>query len=149
MINITELYEQDSIELQDSLYVNNGWKVMDMNGTLLNGEDKKNNLTITYSPLYSAHKSSYQLLLDVTNNVGKGWIEPKIPFTIKFAPFKAKSLGLPFLELGDYVTFDVDKWSSDADGNPVITRQNVQSIIFNKTMSGINALSDEYEAKND
>lgn len=149
MINITELYEQDSIELQDSLYVNNGWKVMDMNGTLLNGENKKNNLTITYSPLYSAHKSSYQLLLDVANNVGKGWIEPKIPFTIKFAPFKAKSLGLPFLELGDYVTFDVDKWSSDADGNPVITRQNVQSIIFNKTMSGINALSDEYEAKND
>ena len=149
MINITELYEQDSIELQDSLYVNNGWKVMDMNGTLLNGENKKNNLAITYSPLYSSHKSSYQLLLDVANNVGKGWIEPKIPFTIKFAPFKAKSLGLPFLELGDYVTFDVDKWSSDADGNPVITRQNVQSIIFNKTMSGINALSDEYEAKND
>lgn len=149
MINITELYEQDSIELQDSFYLNNGWKVMDMNGTLLNGENKKNNLTITYSPLYSAHKSSYQLLLDVANNVGKGWIEPKIPFTIKFAPFKAKSLGLPFLELGDYVTFDVDKWSSDADGNPVITRQNVQSIIFNKTMSGINALSDEYEAKND
>ena len=113
------------------------------------GKNKKNNLAITYSPLYSSHKSSYQLLLDVANNVGKGWIEPKIPFTIKFAPFKAKSLGLPFLELGDYVTFDVDKWSSDADGNPVITRQNVQSIIFNKTMSGINALSDEYEAKND
>ena len=150
MINITELYEQDSIELQDSLYVNNGWKVVDMNGTLLNGGNKKNNLAITYSPLYSAQKSSYQLLLDVVNNVGKGWTEPKIPFTIKFAPFKAKSLGLPFLELGDYVTFDVDKWSSDADdGNPVITRQNVQSIIFNKTMSGINALSDEYEAKND
>ena len=45
------------------------------------------------------------------------------------------------------VTFGVDKWSSDSDGNPVTVREQIDSVVFEKTMSGVTSLKDEYTAK--
>ena len=58
-------------------------------------------------------------------------------------------LGLPFLEIGDYICFDVTEWSSDENDNPVMETKTIESIVLSRNLSGINALTDELEARNE
>ena len=56
-------------------------------------------------------------------------------------------MGLPFLEVGDLITFEVEEWSSDSNGEPVVETKTINSVILQKNMSGLNYLKDEYSAK--
>lgn len=147
-INLSSLYECDSVMIKDGKFKNLGYKVVDTSNNVVFGstEDVSSEyINIVYSPLYSTWKEAYQIYIDVQEYVGYA----QKYFTIEYTPFSLSSLGVPFLEVGDYICFDVIEWSSDKDENPVITTKTIDSIIIHKELSGINALTNKLEARYD
>ena len=147
-INLSNLYETGSVTVKDGKFKNAGYKVIDTSNNVVYGptDDIHNAyLDIIYSPLYSAWKSAQQIYIDVNENVGAAGKY----FTIEYAPFALSMLGLPFLEIGDYICFDVTEWSSDENDNPVMETKTIESIVLSRNLSGINALTDELEARNE
>lgn len=141
-INLTYLYENGTAEVEDDDFIYKGINVVDMDGKASDGSTEKGKVEVTFNPLFSAFSNSYSFYQTI--NEGSG--NPKY-VRLNYKPFKLSVLGLPFLEPGDFVVFDVDKWSSDDDDNPVIEAETIESIILEKNMTGINALKDEYQAK--
>lgn len=145
-INLSNLYENDNTVVKDLKFKNVGYNVVDTSDNVIYGIDNNINtdqLNIIYSPLYSAWKSARQLYIDVNENVGHAGRY----FTIEYTPFALSFLGLPFLEPGDYICFDILEWSSDEEDNPVQTVKTIESIILCRELSGINALMDKDEAR--
>lgn len=145
-INLSHIYEYNNVNINDISCKNTGYRVVDTSDKVIFGSGDiltKGELNITYSPLYSKWKSAGQLYIDVNENVGQA----QKYFTIEYTPYKITLLGLPFLEVGDYVCFDIMEWVEDENWNPVERVITVNSIVFYKEMSGINALMDEYEAR--
>lgn len=145
-INLSSLYENDSAVIKDNEFRAIGYNIVDINNNVIEGADDNLDsryLNIIYSPLYNKWKSTRQLYIDVNENVGYAGRY----FTIEYTPFTLSLLGLPFLEPGDYVCFDVIEWSTDENDNPVQTIKTVESIILCRELSGINALTDNYEAR--
>lgn len=145
-INLSNLYQNDNITVKDFKFKNVGYNVVDTSDNVIYGADNNinyNYLNIIYSPLYSAWKSARQLYIDVNEKVGYAGRF----FIIEYTPFSLSLLGLPFLEPGDYICFDTIEWSSDENDNPVQTVKTVESIILCRELSGINALTDRYEAR--
>lgn len=145
-INLSNLYENDNTVVKDLKFKNVGYNVVDTSDNVIYGANNDINaryLHIIYSPLYSAWKSARQLYIDVNENVGYAGTH----FTIEYTPFALSFLGLPFLEPGDYICFDILEWSSDEEDNPVQTVKTIESIILCRELSGINALMDKDEAR--
>lgn len=145
-INLSNFYEADGVVLKDMDYKNLGYKVVDTSNNIVYGvnDDNNNNyINIIFSPLYNVWKEARNVYIDVQENVGYA----QQYFTINYTPFTLSLLGLPFLEPGDYICFDVTEWSSDEDDNPVTTTKTINSIILNRTLSGLVALMDSLEAK--
>ncbi len=145
-INLSNLYENDNTVVKDLKFKNVGYNVVDTSDNVIYGANNDINaryLHIIYSPLYSAWKSARQLYIDVNENVGYAGTH----FTIEYTPFALSFLGLPFLEPGDYICFDILEWASDEEDNPVQTVKTIESIILCRELSGINALMDKDEAR--
>ena len=145
-INLSNFYEADGVVLKDMDYKNLGYKVVDTSNNIVYGVNDNNNnnyINIIFSPLYNVWKEARNVYIDVQENVGYA----QQYFTINYTPFTLSLLGLPFLEPGDYICFDVTEWSSDEDDNPVTTTKTINSIILNRTLSGLVALMDSLEAK--
>ena len=139
-INLSFIYEIENIELEDDEFNLTGRYITDEDGSnVLYGSSNSNKVSFTLNPLFKKWMSAEQLyqFIDAPEKYG----------SLVYRPFKLNSLGLPFLEPGDMVTFGVDKWSSDSDGNPVTVREQIDSVVFEKTMSGVTSLKDEYTAK--
>lgn len=141
-INLTYLYENGTAEVEDDDFTYKGINVVDMDGKNYEGETEKGWVQITFNPLFNVFTSEHNFYSQIDGNVAS----PKY-VRLNYKPFKLSVLGLPFLEPGDFVVFDVDKWSSDDDDNPVIETETIESIILEKNLTGINALKDEYQAK--
>lgn len=141
-INLSYLYENGTAEVEDDDFTYKGINVVDMDGKNYEGETEKGWVQITFNPLFNAFTSEHNFYSQIDGNVAS-----QKYVRLNYKPFKLSVLGLPFLEPGDFVVFDVDKWSSDDDDNPVIETETIESIILEKNLTGINALKDEYQAK--
>lgn len=141
-INLSYLYENGTAEVEDDDFTYKGINVVDMDGKNYEGETEKGWVKITFNPLFNAFTSEHNFYSQIDGNVAS-----QKYVRLNYKPFKLSVLGLPFLEPGDFVVFDVDKWSSDDDDNPVIETETIESIILEKNLTGINALKDEYQAK--
>ena len=64
-----------------------------------------------------------------------------------YMPFSSNNNGLPWLECGDYVSYQIYDYDNSTAGNPVY--KTVTFYILSRTLSGIQNLRDEYEAKGD
>lgn len=65
---------------------------------------------------------------------------------LKFTPTKLKMMGLPFITPGDVISYKVDEYSPDEDGNLVDTEKTITTVVLKRTLSGIVALTDDIEA---
>lgn len=137
-VNLTELYENGSLDYKDNIFMGTGVKIVDESGAIISGTDKDDYIPITYNFLWSGWNK-----LDLLNEN----LENAQYNEIEYQPTKIKTLGLPFLECGDNVCVDVTDEYEDADGNIVEENKTIQTIVFNRTLSGIHALADEIEAK--
>lgn len=139
-INISNLYEIDNIEITEDLFEYKGVYVTETENenTVLYGEEDKNNnkVAISYSPLFESWttKQFYKTVNAPSNYAA-------------YQPFKLACLGLPFLEPGDLITFDIDEWYSDENGESVVQNRTINSVVLEKNMTGLNYLKDEYSAK--
>ena len=141
-INLSYLYELDNIEVSEDMFEYKGIYVTDTeNGStpLYGEEDKSNNkVAAIYNPLFSSW-TSVSMFYKIVDAPPHGYTP--------YQPFKIASMGLPFLEVGDLITFEVEEWSSDSNGEPVVETKTINSVILQKNMSGLNYLKDEYSAK--
>ena len=64
-----------------------------------------------------------------------------------YTPFKSNNNGFPWLECGDYVSYNIYDYENSTPGNPVY--KNVKFYILSRTLSGVQNLRDEYEAEGD
>lgn len=129
-INLTQLYEMDGAEYQNYNFINNHeFYVEDTDGNVLQGAKTDTAVAITQGIILGCLTST-QLYERVVNFSDK--------FMLNFVPAKLTFKGLPFLEVGDQVCFDVEE-------NGEI--KTVNTVVMCKTLSGINALTDEIEAE--
>lgn len=141
-INLTHLYEQDGAEYSEELFNNNGIKIVDDNGEVLKGHSDSIYLPIIYNPMYSGFNNLSQEWDDIVENIGN------LDGLLQYTPYSLSVKGLPFLEAGDFICFDViEKQWLDEEGNLQQKITTVYSMILARTLSGIQALMDELEAK--
>lgn len=139
-VNLSRLYEYGGVEYGDKAFVNTGLKIVDENGTALKGLDKDTEIPITYNFLWKGWNKLNELWssIDILNQYNG---------QLKYEPAKIKCLGIPLLQCGDNVCFDVIEEYEDDEGNIISSKKTIQTIVFSRTLSGIHALSDEIEAK--
>lgn len=134
MVNLSRMYELDAAEYQDYDYQNSGFNIIDDSNKILEGSTNDTAISINYSFLvnFSSIQRSFY------NNV----VSSLADFSVKYTPTSIKAVGLPFLECGDYYCYDIEE---TVNGENII--RTIKTLVLNRTISGIGALTDDMEAK--
>jgi len=136
--NYSELYDYDSLDYQDYDYECTGRCLFDADGNAIKGSMSDTNVRIEEGMLLTAAElNSVVIWPDLVN-------PSTPPLNIAFTPTRMNAVGLPFVQPGDWISYDVEEYNPDTDSGIV---KNKKTVILSRVLSGINALTDEIEAR--
>lgn len=140
-INLSGLYEQEQADYGVYDFVNNGIKLVDSEGNVVKGKNTDKCMSIPFTYLLNPRNSGasdfrYEQLAENLKNT-----------KLNFTPCTILTQGLPFMEVGDKICFNITEQVKDEGGELVDRTRLVKSIVLKRTISGINALSDNIESK--
>lgn len=133
-INYTHLYDYEGLDYKDYEVSFTGRNLIDENGKIVRGTFDKSNVSINEG-----------LLKGIYNSDQDFWSVVNTPaINIVFTPTSMNAVGLPFVQPGDWITYDVEEYDPDTDTMIV---KNKKTVILSRVLSGINALTDEIESR--
>ncbi|MCR5703853.1 MAG: hypothetical protein K6G85_04450 [Eubacterium sp.] len=141
-VNLNGLYEQEQVNFGVKNYSRNGTKVIDESGNVLKGTKSDRSIAIVYNYLFNDIKGE---LSNVYNQINAGFSNANL--SLVFTPFSLQCKGLPFLEVGDAICFDVVVLERNNNGELVEVVKHIESIVMSRTLSGTHSLTDTFEAK--
>lgn len=133
-INYSRLYEYDSLEYSDNVYRCQERKYVDDNGDVIVGTSADNVLSIIPGAIKDYNESPSRFLAYVNSELGSASYE--------YDSTNIKALGLPFVEVGDWITYDVEEYHENG-----VEIKNKKTPILKRVLSGINMLTDEIESR--
>ena len=136
--NIGRNYDMDGAEYSDNVFECKSFDIIDGDGNSLYGA-QGTSLSVKYSFLVKDQYTAADLISIVNSSMLN-------QNKLKFTPGKLKMIGLPFLTPGDAVSYKVDEYSMDENGNLVETEKTITTVVLKRTLSGIVALTDDIEA---
>lgn len=131
-------YDMDGAEYSDNIFECKAYNIINDNGEALIGADTPC-MSVRYSFLVKDQYSVSDLISTISSGL---YATPKL----KFTPTKLKTVGLPFLTPGDAISYKVDEYTRDDDGELVETEKTITTVVLKRTLSGILALTDDIEA---
>ena len=106
----------DGAEYSDNVFECKSFDIIDSNGNSLQGTADKPSMSVKYSFLLKDQYTPADCISIVNSSMlGQN--------KLKFTPTKLKMMGLPFITPGDVISYKVDEYSPDEDGNLVDTEK--------------------------
>lgn len=137
VVDLSDLYEMDGVDYGEQQYICKGFNLVNNNGEVIEGGLDESYMHVNYNYLVSKNYSKAALLQQV---------QSKLVSRLKFVPTKIKAVGLPFLEVGDLICYAVNEYKIN-NGELIEQEHIINTIVLERTLNGIHALTDEIEAK--
>lgn len=137
VVDLSDLYEMDGVDYGEQQYTCKGFNLINNNGEVVAGALDDSYMHVNYNYLVSKNYSKTVLLQQV---------QSKLVSRLNFVPTKVKTVGLPFLQVGDSICYTVKEYKTE--NNELIEQEHIiNTIVMERVLSGIQALTDDIDAK--